>query len=381
VRSVRQAWTLARSDLRYLLRQRETLVWTFVMPIVFFFFIGNITGGFGGSSSGVLSAVLVDVPESAGFLGDRFVDNLGRDFRVVRADTVSNPEAWRRRILIPENFTATILAGESDTLSFLRNGTGLNSEYDGIRIQRAAYTVLADMIVPLSRDEEVSPATLARVDSLPRNLTLQISKAGVQRDIPVGFSQAVPGTMVMFTLLIMLSSGAILLVIERREGLLRRLAVSPMSRAAVVGGKWGARLGLGMIQISFAMLIGAVLFKMDWGSNIPMLVVVLVVYASLCASLGILLGNLARTENQAVAVGIIASNVLAALGGCWWPIEIVPRWMQQLALFLPTGITMDALHRLVTFGDPSSAVLGHVAVLAGATVVVGAVSARIFRYQ
>ena len=39
-----------------------------------------------------------------------------------------------------------------------------------------------------------------------------------------------------------------------------------------------------------------------------------------------------RTEGQAVGIGVLATNVLAALGGCWWPIEITPAWMQTLAL-------------------------------------------------
>ena len=47
---------------------------------------------------------------------------------------------------------------------------------------------------------------------------------------PIGFSQAVPGTMVMFTMLVLLTSGAVTLVVERDQGLLRRLASAPISR-------------------------------------------------------------------------------------------------------------------------------------------------------
>ena len=46
---LRDALYLAYRDLRYLLPRRETLLWTFVMPIIFFYFIGNVTGGFGSS--------------------------------------------------------------------------------------------------------------------------------------------------------------------------------------------------------------------------------------------------------------------------------------------------------------------------------------------
>ena len=146
-------------------------------------------------------------------------------------------------------------------------------------------------------------------------------------------------------------------------------------------GKWGGRMGLGLVQIAFAMLTGTVLFKMDWGPDLPMVVVVLFAYAGLDASLAILLGTLARSEGQAVGIGVLSANILAALGGCWWPIEVTPPWMQKLALTLPTGWAMSALHKLVNFGDPASAALPHVVVMLAGALAVGWVGVRRFRYQ
>ena len=78
---------------------------------------------------------------------------------------------------------------------------------------------------------------------------------------------------------------------------------------------------------------------------------------------------------------MLTTMVLAALGGCWWPIEIAPTWMQSLSLALPTGWTMDAMHRRVSFGDPASAALPHVTALAVSALAAGWAGARIFRYQ
>jgi ABC-type multidrug transport system permease subunit len=72
---------------------------------------------------------------------------------------------------------------------------------------------------------------------------------------------------------------------------------------------------------------------------------------------------------------------MGALGGCWWPIEITPRWVQSIALLFPTGWTMDALHKLVSFGDPASAALPHLVVLTVAALMAGYFSARRFRFQ
>ena len=120
---------------------------------------------------------------------------------------------------------------------------------------------------------------------------------------------------------------------------------------------------------------------MQWGPDLGMIVLVLAAWAAFCASAGLALGNLARTDRQAAGFGVLATNVLAALGGCWWPIEITPPWMQTLQKALPTGWTMDALHKLISFEAGAGSALADVTALIVATVLVAALAARRFRFQ
>ena len=53
---------------------------------------------------------------------------------------------------------------------------------------------------------------------------------------------------------------------------------------------------IGLVQIAFAMISGAFLFKVDWGPHVRMVVLVLCVYATLAALAGMLLGNFGRSE-------------------------------------------------------------------------------------
>ncbi len=71
------------------------------------------------------------------------------------------------------------------------------------------------------------------------------------------------------------------------------------------------------------------------------------------------MGSIAKNEGQINGIPVIVSMLLAALGGCWWPIEVAPEWMQKLAMFLPTGWVMDALHQLMYFGGTLSDVVNH----------------------
>ena len=383
------------NDLKIMLRQKETLLWTFLMPFVFFYFIGTVTSGFGPSGSKA-DKIAVRVADDAGFLANEVLMRLEQqDFEIVQPD--DDPEAetpfedYTRRLSIPTGFTAGVLAGEPQEVLFRRNGGGLSTEFDQIRLGRAVYTVLADVIAASSvaavanlNDTDFTELVHADIEALhavPRALTLDVKPAGNRKRIPTGMEQAVPGTMVMFMMIILLTSGATVMISERREGLLRRLASAPIRRGAVVGGKWFGRIVLGMIQVSFAMTIGHFVFGVDWGPSLPMLVLVMFAYGSLLASLAVLVGNFAKSEGQAVGLSVLATNVLAALGGCWWPIEITPAFMQKLALFLPTGWVMDAIHKLVSFQAPASSTLPHILGMLFLALVLGQISARTFRFQ
>jgi len=129
------------------------------------------------------------------------------------------------------------------------------------------------------------------------------------------------------------------------------------------------------------MLTGRVLFHVHWGPNLTAVVAIVLAYGALAATLGMLLGNLGQTEGQVIGLGVILSNVLAGLGGCWWPIEITPIWAQRMALFLPTGLTMNALHKLVNFGASPAAVVPHLAALVGAAALGLYLLSRTFRFE
>ncbi len=375
---------IAAKDIRYTLREKSTLLWLFVMPVVFFYFIGTATSGMGGGAAP--DRLTVVAPADAGFLADRLVDRLSRDgYQVTRveptgADAGALDDAGGRRLWLPPRLTAGALAGEPQTLRFRGVDSPLGADLDQVRINRVVYTVLADVVAAAAAGG-VDEAALAALDAMPRKLTLAVAAGGQRQRIPTGFEQAVPGILVMFTLLVLLTSGAVLLVAEREQGMLRRLAVAPLSRAEIVLGKLSGKLALGLIQVGFALLAGTVLFGMEWGPDLWMVLVVLVAWAALCGSLGLLIGCLGSSQGQVAGFGVLSANLLAGLGGCWWPIEITPGWMQALQKLLPTGWTMDALHKLISFGDGPASVLPHLGALLAATILAAWYASRRFRYE
>jgi ABC-type Na+ efflux pump permease subunit len=378
---LRDARFIALKELKFILRARETIVWVFVMPIVFFYFVGTITSGFGPRARGK-DRIAVRSDSTSGFLAEALMARLADGgYAVASADTVSDLDAYARTLTIPPFFTDSVVAGVPTALRFENDSNGLAGDSDAIRVQRAAYTTLADLAVISATKQEPTREALTTLHAMPRALTLDVRRAGERQRIPTGFEQAIPGIMVMFTLMVMATSGAILLLTERRQGLLRRLAYTPIRRRDVVLGKWMGKWLVGLVQIGFAMAAGTILFKMNWGPDLGWVIAVMVVYGGLMAAMGMILGSVARTEGQAVAIGVISANLLAALGGCWWPIEVAPKWAQSIQLFLPTGWAMDALHKLISFGAGAGSVAPHLVGMLFGTVVLVAVAGKVFRYQ
>lgn len=375
---------LAWNDAKLQLRQGSTLLWVLVMPPIFFYFIGTVTSGFSGGFSPTSTPITV-VAESPGFLRDQISLRLrDNDFEpewvteVVVAEAAESPG---RTLTIGANLSSEIAAGNDVSFSFDTKASALSREFEIIRIQRSLYTALADVVVADAAVEGgLSASSLVKLNAEPRIWQLDVAPAGERLVIPTGFEQAIPGILVMFTLLVLLTSGAPLLVLERNQGLLRRLASTPMSRTEVVAGKWGGRMILATVQVGAALCIGTWLFSMDWGPDLAMILVVLAAWAGFCASAGLLVGSLATTEAQAGGLGVLAANTLAALGGCWWPVEVTPQWMQTLQNFTPTGWTMDAMHKLISFQSGAASALPQLAIIIAATLVVTAFAVNRFKY-
>jgi len=380
------AMFIGSQDVRQLLRERETLIWLLVMPIVFFYFIGTITGGMAQQGT-VTEYLALEAPGEAGLLADRLAERLTENgYEVDRANEKGlfrgdrRANEYHRWLVLPEDFTARIERGEASELRLVRREGGLGQDFDQIRALRSVYSLLADLITLRSRNQEFTSENFAALDAEPRNVSLTVKPAGQRQVIPSGFDQAIPGIMVMFVLMQSLSGAAVLLVIERRQGLLRRLASTPITRGQIILGKWLARLAMGVIQVIVGMVYGTLFFNMDWGPDLAMLFLVLLAWAGFCASVGLFVGCVGRTEGQVIGLGIVASMLLAALGGCWWPIEVTPAWMQALAKFLPSGWVMEALHQLVSFQNGPSAALRPLLLMLAGVCVFGYAAVRRFRY-
>jgi hypothetical protein len=288
---------IALHDLRHQLRQGGTIVWLLIMPPVFFYFLGTVTGGFSSSVSGADATPLVVEAATPGFLKQqvdrRLRDNdFAPDWRDRPLPVADSEPAPGRVLRFAADLTAEVSAGRAIAASYETSASSIARDFEKIRITRSLYTTLADIVV-VNADGGISEQNLQALNARPRIWQLDVSAAGNRQHIPSGFEQTIPGILVMFTLLVLLTTGGTMLVVERKLGLLRRLASAPMTRGEMVSGKWGSRMLLAAVQVSVGGEYLKVLFRLDWGPSVAVVLLGLAAGAAFGASGGWLLGCVA----------------------------------------------------------------------------------------
>ena len=179
---------------------------------------------------------------------------------------------------------------------------------------------------------------------------------------------------VMFNVL----AGMVSLIQERKQWTLQRLATLPVAKWQILGGKMFARFLLGMIQFVVVFVAGYALGLRY--SNLLGLLALMVSFVAVIVAITFLLATVIGNEQQASAVSLFLALTLAPIGGAWWPLEIVPPFMKQLAYLTPVGWVMRGFNDLMLYGADLSAVLLPVGILIGAAVIFFGGAVARFRY-
>jgi ABC-type multidrug transport system permease subunit len=163
----------------------------------------------------------------------------------------------------------------------------------------------------------------------------------------------VPSYTVMFSFFLVLTVGWVF-VAERRGGTLLRLRAAPLTRGQILLGKLVPAFGLSLGQGVVLLAAGRLLFGMSWGPATWSLAqqagwLLLVVFCTSLAAMGLalLVAALARTEIQVALYGALPVLVLALIGGCVLPREMMPEQTQKLTLLTPQGWALDAYRELL----------------------------------
>ena len=384
---LRATLLIAAKDLRQRLRDRSGLVIAFVAPFLLAAIIGL---AFGTGDGFRFSATYAVVDDDRGPLATRFVDGVLAGPGLADVVTLRRVDAAEARdlvdrgdadaaFLIPAGFSASVQRGGSATVTVLEAGASpvagqvARSLAEGYAAQLAA----TGLSVRTALDAAGRAPTQAEANRLGeqaagRQLPVRLVDGGVgAREIkPANYFGP---SMAIFFLFFTVSFGARSILIERRQGTLRRLLASAAPPGAVIAGKALAAFVLGVTSVLVMWLATSLVFGADWGD--PLAVVALTV-SSVLAAIGItaLVVTLARTDEQADGYSSLVVFTLALLGGNFIYLAQLPDLLQRLSLLTPNGWALRGFVDLVADGGGLETVAAPVAVTAAFGLATGAVA-------
>jgi len=178
----------------------------------------------------------------------------------------------------------------------------------------------------------------------PKKGNMDVLPNSVQHNVPAW---------ALFAIFFIVVPLSINLVKEKSQGTSVRARISPTPYFIHILGKTFTYLIICVIQFLLMVAVGIYLFPyMDLpqfdvtGKMFPLIIVT--IFAGLAAiGFGVLLGTVADTQEQSAPFGATSVVVLAAIGGIWVPVFLMPEFMQTIAKFSPMNWGLNAYYDII----------------------------------
>jgi ABC-2 type transport system permease protein len=188
--------------------------------------------------------------------------------------------------------------------------------------------------------------------------------------LPVVLAMAI-STVTMITLLGTLSG-------YRERGVLRRLATTPASPAALLSAQLAVNLAALVVGSALALAAGILAFGAPGPANIPGTLLAFVLGAAAMCGVGLLIAAVAPSARASSAIGTLAYFPMLFAAGVWTPGPVMPDAVRRVADFTPLGAASQALQAGWAGGWPRPL---HLLVMVVTTLACGSVAVRWFRWE
>ncbi|MEK4184042.1 MULTISPECIES: ABC transporter permease [Bacillus] len=345
--------------LKETLKSPLTLIFLFVMPIVFSFIFGS-------------TASDTKKPTVA-FIQEPSQDNLNQEiFQILEKNTkflwVKATKSEAKELLSDEKAVASITVTNQ-----LKSHLKENKEIFDVTVYKKTeeYAVLAPYLKETAAiiyqinqgvKEQNSVSLINALKELNESGTISLDEDNLNSQasqhpnlIPLGFT-------IMF-MMFAISSSVSSIHLEYKDYTWQRLLSSPIHKVYVLLGYFIAYFLLGWLQLGVLLTVLSVFFNMYLG-NLILIFLFGSFVIGLVVSLGFMIATLSHTKKQTEIFSAIIIVGTCMLGGVYWPLDIVPDIMKKISMAIPQTWMMSG------FGEIMSGTVNHSILLLDTTVLV-----------
>ncbi|WP_318505115.1 ABC transporter permease [Bacillus sp. T3] len=266
-------------------------------------------------------------------------------------------------IVIPANFTTSLSTGKAAEIKLISvPNPGVKTMIIQSVIEQFTqnYTVETEAMKQSMEKalqvgmsiEEYQASMVAKTDqNAEENQTIdsQLNEKTVQAESkPVGSFQYYAAAMGVMFLLMTVAEGVSAMILEKEQEVYNRLQVSKLSYHQYLTGKMLGLITISLIQ-AFVIIIGTTLiFGVDWGDSVAGVIVITISFVISACGLGILAGSFIKKEKTFSVASMLATQIMAAIGGSMAPLYIFPDWAVLAGKFLPNGLALQTYIELMS---------------------------------
>lgn len=329
-------WILASKDIQLFLVDKKAAALCFLVPII-------LASGFGYVFSKPLQNEDLKLPlliirEDNSPLAIKLADALLKSTKL-EAAPASREDALRKierrsariALIIPKDFASQIaLKKKVPAIEILHHpSSSLESKWaEGIFTEiafREAAPELLGFWLPGASSLKLERPFEVKKDPYPTGM--DISRQA--------YSHSFSGMTMQYLLFWGMDCG-LLLLRERRQGIWKRLKAAPIPIPTLLGGKIIATALIALTQILITFSFGSLVFGVSINGSILGFLIMAIATALLSAATGLLIAAVGGTENRARSMAILSILSISILGGLWLPSFMLPLYVQNFSLILPT---------------------------------------------
>lgn len=339
---------------------------------------------FSSQGSGAYSRTIRIVDQEGSVLTQRFIDELNqhKDYTVVMSEEVQGRKDISdgnglALIILPSDFSTALKLGKVElTLISTKNDVdtmSLKNAVSGIILGIQANTLFAENTATAA----VAIGVKADVDQLANKLyetadnrfKFQNPYRVKESSLSSNWSNERRTLHNFFGFALLFSAYSIVFGIgeilnDKAHHTWDRLLQSPVTTAAILAGNTLTTVLVGFMQMAIIFIGGQILFGIEFGSNLPVILLISFGFIFSLTGLGLFLASILKTHGQLSATTPILLTSFAMLGGCMWPLEIVTsKILLALSTITPHRWALEAVENIMLKGLGVSSIYLPVSIL------------------
>lgn len=189
----------------------------------------------------------------------------------------------------------------------------------------------------------------------------------------------IPGFMVLLLTLICGILPALNIVIEKENGTIQQINVTPVSRINFILAKLIPFWVVGIIVLIISVTVAYLLYGLWPMGNITVILISAMIYIVSISGLGLIISNYSETLQQATFLVMFFILILILLGGIFTPVSSMPLWAQAIAAINPFNYLTETFRMIYLNGSTLRDISNNLLALAIIAAVVN--SWAVFSYK